>query len=217
MILNLTKDSYVILSRRRGISMSSQDNSLTIDSRTCSNTQIMDAEDASQMDLLGPGMDLSLVNTPCDSGIFNLTAEDLNMTMNINMPFTSDLPSYLFENASNHQHTNHTFTEPYQLPTHDVPMSISDWVAFDTPPIPARSFPLLSPQTPGSELEIDSCDPSLLMNTGSVPQSPSISDNPSDASTLVLEDLRPETVNLVIDTLLQTNSKFGMRLYNTGS
>jgi hypothetical protein len=176
----------------------------------------MEPEDASQMDLLSPEMDLSLVNTPCDSGIFNLTAEDLNTTMNINMPFTSDLPSYLFENASNHQHTNHTFTEPYQLPTHD-PISVFDWAAFDAPPIPAPPSPLLSPQTPGSELEIDSCDPNLLMDTGSVPQSPSISDNPSDASTLVLEDLRPETVNLVIDTLLRTNSKFGMRLYNTGS
>jgi hypothetical protein len=177
----------------------------------------MESEDASQLDLLSPGLDFSLVNPPCDSGIFNLTVEDLNMTMNINMPFTSDLPSYLFENAPNHQHTNHTFTEPYQLPPHDAPISVSDWVAFDTPPTPELPFPLLSPQTPGSELEIDSCDPSLLMNTGSVPQTPSISENPSDASTLVLEDLRPETVNLVIDTLLRTNSKFGMRLYNTGS
>ncbi|KAJ0426705.1 hypothetical protein BJY00DRAFT_306702 [Aspergillus carlsbadensis] len=228
------KNRYVILSRRRGLSMSSQDNSSTIDSGACSDTQMMEQEDHSQIDLLSPGMDLSLVNTPCDSGIFNLTADDLNMNLNMgmNMPFTSDLPSYLFENTPNLQHTDiptsvpvpdHTFPEHYPPHSHDIP----DWPAFDpSTSIPGPPFPLLSPQTPASELEIESCDPSLLMNNGSVstntnsvPETPtpSILDGASDASTLVLEDLRPETVNLVIDTLLRTNSKFGMRLYNTGS
>ncbi|KAL3493897.1 hypothetical protein BJX62DRAFT_234753 [Aspergillus germanicus] len=218
------KNRYVILSRRRGISMSSQGNSSTIESGACSDTQVMDAEDASHIDLLSPGMDLSLVNTPCDSGIFNFTAEDLNM--NMSMPFTSDLPSYLFENAPRLHHTDisthtadHTFNEHYAPETHDIP----NWPTFD-PSIPATAHSLLTSQSPTSELEIENCDPSLLMNnresvsTSSVPETPGISsDNTSDASTLVLEYLRPETVNLVIDTLLRTNSKFRMRLYNTGS
>ncbi|CEL05017.1 hypothetical protein ASPCAL06139 [Aspergillus calidoustus] len=216
------KNRYVILSRRRGISMSSQDNALTIDSGACSDTQIMESEDHNQVDLLRPGMDLSLVNTPCDSGILNLTADDLNINMNMNMPFTSDLPSYLFETGRSFQHTDittdHTF-EQYAQQTHDMP----DWSTFE-PPLPPPHFSLLSPHSPASELELESCDPSLLMNNGgsvstsSVPETPGLLlDIPSDSSTLVLEDLRPETVNLVIDTLLRTNSKFGMRLYNTGS
>ncbi|KAI9375906.1 hypothetical protein BJX61DRAFT_539361 [Aspergillus egyptiacus] len=64
---------------------------------------------------------------------------------------------------------------------------------------------------------VSSWDPSLFINY-SHPESPSpveVSETPS-SSTLVLEDLGAETVNLVIDTLLRSNSKFGMRLYNTG-
>jgi hypothetical protein len=182
----------------------------------------MESEGHNQVDLLRPGMDLSLVNTPCDSGILNLTADALNINMNMNMPFTSDLPSYLFETGRSFQHTDittdHAF-EQYAQQTHDMP----DWSTFE-PPLPPPHFSLLSPHSPASELELESCDPSLLMNNGgsvstsSVPETPGLLlDNPSDSSTLVLEDLRPETVNLVIDTLLRTNSKFGMRLYNTGS
>ncbi|KAL3444529.1 hypothetical protein BJX65DRAFT_319883 [Aspergillus insuetus] len=216
------KNRYVILSRRRGISMSSQDNSSAIDSGTCSDTQILDPEDASQMDVLSPRLDLSLVNTPCDSGVFNLTADDLGM--NMGMPFISDLTSYLLENAVRLHHTDisfqtadHTFNDRYAPETQDI----SDWPNFDQS-IPATAFPLLTSQSTTSEIEIESCDPSLLMNTGSItsssaPEIPGVLDGASDATTLVLEDLRPETVNLVIDTLLRTNTKFGMRLYNTGS
>jgi hypothetical protein len=199
--------------------MSSQDNSSTIGGGACSDTQIMDSDNHNQVDLLSPGMDLSLVNTPCDSGIFNLTADDLNINMNMNMPFTSDLPSYLFETGRSLQHTDitadHAF-EQYAQQTHDMP----DWSTFE-PPLPPPHFSLLSPHSPASELELESCDPMNnggSVSTSSVPETPGLLlDNPSDSSTLVLEDLRPETVNLVIDTLLRTNSKFGMRLYNTGS
>ncbi|KAL2812960.1 hypothetical protein BJX63DRAFT_233593 [Aspergillus granulosus] len=199
------KNRYVILSRRRGISMSSQDNSSTIDSGASSDTQSMDAQDPIQVDL-NLGMGLSLVTTPCESGIFNLTAEELSL------PFASELSPYLFESPPNHQSTDipspdATFGETYP-PTCDV----SDWTAFDEQPIPP--FNMLSP--PSTNSEIEGCDPSLLMNV-SVPETPGVSNNPDNApSTLVLEDLRPETVNLIINTLLRTNSKFGMRLYNTG-
>ncbi|KIA75342.1 Myb-like transcription factor [Aspergillus ustus] len=212
------KNRYVILNRRRDISISSRDNSSTIDSGACSDTQIMDPQDTNQMDLLTPGMGTSLVATPCESGIFNLTPEDLTI------PFRSELlPPYLFENPPNLRPTDiipssdPRFGGPY-LPMCDVP----DWAtSFDAPPVPPSSFNLLSPPQSTTNSEIESRDPSLLMmNNGSVPDTPYIPSDTSDAnapSTLVLEDLRPETVNLVIDTLLRTNSKFGMRLYNTGS
>ncbi|KAL2851872.1 hypothetical protein BJY01DRAFT_244805 [Aspergillus pseudoustus] len=210
------KNRYVILNRRRGLSISSPDNSSTVDSAACSDTQLTDPQNPTQMDLLTPGMNQSLVTTPCESGIFNLTTEVLAM------PFASDLlPPYLFENPPNLRPSDIIPSPDPRFGGSYPPMcDVSDWAtSFDAPPVPP-SFNLLSPQSTTNS-EIESCDPSLLMmNNGSAPDTPYGSPDISDAnapSTLVLEDLRPETVNLVIDTLLRTNSKFGMRLYNTGS
>ncbi|KAL4803389.1 Homeodomain-like protein [Aspergillus unguis] len=83
---------------------------------------------------------------------------------------------------------------------------IDPWSAFD------YQLALSPPQ------DIKSCGPRLLASPSQL-HTPSIPDTAEYTlpSTLVLEDLRPETVNLVIDTLLQSDSKFGMRLYSTGS
>lgn len=88
-------------------------------------------------------------------------------------------------------------------------------------PVPGKStafqYPACSPATvatfPSSDLtsNLGSYGPSMAVPIGCQGRALGA------ASTLVLDHLQPETVNMVIDTLLQTNSKFGMRLYNTGS
>jgi hypothetical protein len=113
------------------------------------------------------------------------------------MTLPSDLPSYLSLPLPDTAETD------LALDGSSIAWGVPDWRAFDNQGLFTTD-----------ESELDS---SFTSHNHEEPPRPlPIADIPGP-STLVLEDLRPETVNLVIDTLLRTNSKFGMRMYNTGS
>ncbi|KAL4973662.1 hypothetical protein BDW66DRAFT_100224 [Aspergillus desertorum] len=187
------KNRYVILGRRQGASSNSPENCLTlgVDVDTHS-PPLVNGKPLIPTDLLTPDVDLSVANTPCDTDISNLASDALNL----NMTLSTDLSCYSFLPLPNAPQTDLAPDEP------SISWEGPDWTAFDKQRIP----------TPDVS-EIDS-----LLTSSSHPESlPTTSiPEPPGPSTLVLEDLRPETVNLVIDMLLRTNSKFGMRLYNTG-
>ncbi|KAL4783814.1 hypothetical protein BJX76DRAFT_357599 [Aspergillus varians] len=199
------KNRYVILSRR-------QNNRSTITAGVDNDTaQFMDSKHLNPMGIFSPDVDLSFATTPYDVDFFNLAPDA------IGMPLPTDLPPYLFNDSSNPSHpdipsTNFLLGES-NGPAWDAP----DWAEFDKQHLVSLNPLSLSPGA-SAPSETESYDRSLLTN-GSPSDSPSISEGSglSASSTLVLEHLQPETVNLVIDTLLRTNSKFGMRLYNTGS
>ncbi|RDW76859.1 uncharacterized protein DSM5745_06851 [Aspergillus mulundensis] len=196
------KNRYVILSRRQGF-FSSQDDCSAINLKiNADSPPLADSKPVSHNsgDVLTPNgdTDASFLPTPCDSAadLFHLPPDALTMTM----PRPTVIPPYPSLPCP---HANISTDDP------TISWDVNDWALFD------RQYLL----TPGpSELEMESCDPSLLTNgNGTTPDSALLPPEIPGPSTLVLEDLRPETVNLVIDTLLRTNSKFGMRLYNTGS
>ncbi|KAL4940294.1 hypothetical protein BDV06DRAFT_230435 [Aspergillus oleicola] len=191
------KNRYVILSRRQRLSPSISDPTKLVDSKTFT-----------PMDMLSPNVDLSLMTTPCDSEFFALNTDALNM------PLLTDIPPYLVHDASTVSLSDVSQTDIGD--SDPSTWSAPDWTAFD-----GQQLVLASQLTSDTSVtsEIESCDPNLLTNNSDNTPPTSIPDTGglSTPSTLVLEDLRPETVNLVINTLLKTNSKFGMRLYNTGS
>ncbi|KAL2813645.1 hypothetical protein BDW59DRAFT_178210 [Aspergillus cavernicola] len=176
---------YVILSRRRGlsVSISSDSNLSSLDVGISSEPgQLMDCKSLNQLDMFTPTVDLTMTTAPHLSDGLNLTLDTLAMSL------------------------------PPEILDTDL---VLDWAAFDGQQI--SPFSMFFPETPNNS-EIESCNPSLLTNRSN-PETPSMSEcsGIGPPSTLVLEGLQPETVNLVIDTLLKNNSKFEMRLYNTGS
>ncbi|KAL4987375.1 hypothetical protein BDW68DRAFT_188058 [Aspergillus falconensis] len=188
------KNRYVILSRRQGHSSTSPENCSTVDIDTHSPPPL-DSKPVVPTDLLTSDVDLSVANTPCDPDIASLPPD----TLNLNMTLPTDLHSYLSLPLPDTTETHIALDDP------NISWEAPDWTAFDKQRLP----------TPDAS-EIDS-----FLTNSSPPESlrpiPIPTPESPGPSTLVLEDLRPETVNLVIDTLLRTNSKFGMRLYNTGS
>ncbi|KAL6231240.1 hypothetical protein BDW75DRAFT_233767 [Aspergillus navahoensis] len=187
------KNRYVILSRRRqGLSSTSPENCSTLDIDTYS-PPLVDSKPHIPTDLPTPDIDLSVANTPCDPDVANL-APDLQ---NPNMTVPTELCPYLSLPLPDTAGTDLALDDP------SIPWEAPDWTAFD-------KQRLLAPDVSGIDSLLTSNSPQESLQPTSIPGSPGL-------STLVLEDLRPETVNLVIDTLLRTNSKFGMRLYNTGS
>jgi hypothetical protein len=160
------------------------------------------------MNMLTPYIDLSGATTLCKSDIFNLTSDALNM------PPPSDLPLYLFDVGPTFPLFDFPETSFSQDGNNPSIWDAPDWVAFDKQPL--ASLNILSSDTPATS-GMDISDPNLLTRSSqivmpNVPESP-----PNTASTLVPEDLHPGTVNLVIDTLLKTSSKFVVRMYSTGS
>ncbi|KAL4899825.1 hypothetical protein BDW74DRAFT_188857 [Aspergillus multicolor] len=181
------KNRYVILSRRQELFSAGQDSCSAINISKDS-PSLTDSKSSSPRDAI----DASLA-TPCESDFFHLTPDALNMARpTVIPPYTSLSCSY----AAN---------VPFDDPSTVIPWDVSDWASLD------RQY-LLTPDPS----ERGSCDPRLLTNSTTSDTTPPLPES-SGQSTLVLEGLPPETVNLVIDTLLRTNSKFGMRLYNTGS
>ncbi|KAL4757811.1 uncharacterized protein BDW70DRAFT_153039 [Aspergillus foveolatus] len=186
------KNRYVILSRRRVPSPASLENCSSIDIETHS-SPLADSKPLIPTESLTPEVDFSIANTPCELDSSNLAPD----TLNLNMTLPSDLPSYLSLPLPDTAETD------LALDGSSTAWEVPDWTAFD-------NQCLFTPDA--SEL-----DGSFTSSNHEEPPRPlPIHDIPG-LSTLVLEDLRPETVNLVIDTLLRTNSKFGMRMYNTGS
>ncbi|KAL3470339.1 hypothetical protein BJX99DRAFT_264331 [Aspergillus californicus] len=188
------KNRYVILSRRQAFSISSQDNCCRVEDAPPSDTTKLILSQPNNPSSNGV---LDIATTPCIPEGLSLAVDELSI------PLPQDIPSYLLNDAPSFFLSDIT----------DRPFT-PDWAAFDGQQTPFNRF---FPDTANNS-DIESCDPNLLINS-STPETPSMLETALTGapSTLVLEDLEPETVNLVIDTLLKTNSKFEMRLYNTGS
>ncbi|KAL4957581.1 hypothetical protein BDW69DRAFT_180505 [Aspergillus filifer] len=189
------KNRYVILSRRQRLPPAATDRKNLLNNKT-----------STSMGIPGSDVEPSSVATPCNSGVFSLSTD-------LRMPLATDISSYIVDDAST-------------ISLSDVQQSdISEgdpstwsgpgWTAFDE-----QQLVLASQLTSDTLMapEIESCDP-MLLTTSSMNTPASIPDTGGLAtpSTLVLEDLRPETVTLVIKTLVRSNSKFGMRLYHAGT
>ncbi|KAL4814502.1 hypothetical protein BDW67DRAFT_165874 [Aspergillus spinulosporus] len=186
------KNRYVILSRRRGPSSASPENCSISDIDTHLSPPA-DSKPFIPTESLTPEVDFSMANTPCEPDSSSLAPG----TQNLNMTLPSDFPSYLSLPLPDTAETDLALDES------SIAWEGLDWTAFD-------NQCLFTPDA--SEL-----DSSFISRSHEERHRPlPILETPGP-STLVLEDLRPETVNLVIDTLLKTNSKFGMRMYNTGS
>ncbi|KAL4735135.1 hypothetical protein BDV11DRAFT_196681 [Aspergillus similis] len=186
------KNRYVILSRRRGPSSASPEKCSTLDTDTHSSS-LADSNPLIPTEPLTPEVDLSIATTPCEPDSSNIAPD----TLSLNMTLPSDLPSYLSLPLPDTAESDPALDEA------SIAWEVPDWAAFD-------NQCLFTPDA--SEL-----DSFLTSRSHAEPPRPIPTPEVPGPSTLVLEDLRPETVNLVIDTLLRTNSKFGMRMYNTGS
>ncbi|KAL4933214.1 SANT/Myb-like DNA-binding domain-containing protein [Aspergillus undulatus] len=191
------KNRYVILSRRQGLSSYRQTRHET--------KSLVEGKSFTPMNMFSPHMDPSLATTPCSLNISNLDGDGSAM------PLPVDASPYVFSDASSSAFSNANLREN-EISACDAP----DWAAFEDKQLILASHLQLTPDKFAAS-ETDSCDPRLL-TISSHPGMPSVSENPrlSAPSTLVLEELEPETVNLVIDTLLKTNSRFGMQLYKGG-
>ncbi|KAL4866982.1 hypothetical protein BDV12DRAFT_198711 [Aspergillus spectabilis] len=195
------KNRYVILRRR-------QDKRPSPKNRVNCEPSLADIQCLHSMNMFNPDIDLSVATTPCNSDIFTLTSDTLNMPPPVN------LPPYLFDIESTL--TLSDIPEPSLSLDDSSPSTWDppDWAAFDEQQLAPLNI-LPSDTSVTSDMEI--CDPSLRTSSNQTAK-PNVSESAGNtASTLVLENLHPETVNLVIDTLLKTKSKFGMRLYNGSS
>ncbi|KAL4994638.1 hypothetical protein BDV10DRAFT_203630 [Aspergillus recurvatus] len=186
------KNRYVILSRRQGLSSASSENCSTLDIDTHS-PPLVDSKPHIPTDLFTPDVDLSIAKTPCDPDVSNPGQDP----QSLNMTLPTDLPPYLSLPLPDTTDTD------LALDDTNILWEAPDWTAFD-------KQRLLTPDASEIDSLLTNSSPAESFRPISVPESPG-------PSTLILEDLRPETVNLLIDTLLKTNSKFGMRMYNTGS
>ncbi|KAL4789760.1 hypothetical protein BDV19DRAFT_382866 [Aspergillus venezuelensis] len=190
------KNRYVILSRRQRLSPVSTDLAKLLNSKTFTS-----------MGILSPDVEPSSVTNPCNSGVFSLST-DLGMSL------ATDISSYIVDDTSTIALSDVSQSDVSESdpPTWSGP----DWTAFD-----GQQLVLASQLTSDTLMtsEVQTCDPSLLASSSTNTPPATIPDTGGWAtpSTLVLEDLRPEAVTLVINTLLRSNSKFGMRLYNTGT
>lgn len=186
-VVGLTDIRYVILSRRHALPASGQH-----------------ADDGlaqgqiNPIDILTPDIDLSFVTTPYYSGANNISTPPLNV------PLITDLPPYISNSPS-------TLSLP-DVPDSNIIFGNQGWPIFD------EQLGGLNSVSPGMSTSSDEGYHTSLLN-GTLPETPSTPDKPQlpTSSTLVLEELQPETVGLVIDTLLKAKSNFKMQLINTGS
>ncbi|BCS26795.1 SANT/Myb-like DNA-binding domain-containing protein [Aspergillus puulaauensis] len=149
------------------------------------------------IDILTPDIDLSFVATPYYSGANNISTPPLNV------PLVTDLPPSISNSPS-------TLSLP-DIPDSNIVFGNQGWPVFD------ERLGGLNCVSPGMSTSSDEGYHTSLPN-GSLPETPSTTDTRRSASsTLVLEELQPETVGLVIDTLLKAKSTFKMQLINSGS
>ncbi|KAL4880301.1 hypothetical protein BJY04DRAFT_219297 [Aspergillus karnatakaensis] len=194
------KNRYVILSRR-------QEKSASVEPHVSAEPSPADPKCLNPMGVLGTNVGLSSVTSICQQNIFALAPD----------PFPAVPPADIalcpFDGQSSFLASN---IPADSLALGGIIHSIReepDWAAFDEQQL--MSTGLLTPDvsvTYGREVEV------YGYSTTSTSATPDVSESPATTvSTLVLEGLQLETLNLVIDTLLKTKSQFGMRLYNSRS